>query len=182
MQTIKEIMSLLGNGTRVIYITSNHDEMLRRYSDLQIGNFQLTDKMVMEINGKMTWIFHGDVFDATTKGSAKFLAKLGGQGYNLLILINSLINCQGIITGAGFETPAEALYLGKKLICLPIKGQYEQLGNGAALKHFNLPAISSIGDIFSHQVKECLNGANRKKLLLTNSTNDMDSSSLKLLP
>ncbi len=92
IQVIKEIMSLLSKGTRVIYITGNHDEMLRRYSDLQIGNFQLTDKMVMEINGKMTWIFHGDVFDATTKGSAKLLAKLGGHGYDLLILLNSFIN------------------------------------------------------------------------------------------
>ncbi|HRH60828.1 MAG TPA: UDP-2,3-diacylglucosamine diphosphatase [Chitinophagaceae bacterium] len=92
IQVIKEIMSLLSHGTRVIYITGNHDEMLRRYCDLQIGNFQLTDKLVMEINGKMTWIFHGDVFDATTKGSAKLLAKLGGHGYDLLILINSCIN------------------------------------------------------------------------------------------
>jgi UDP-2,3-diacylglucosamine pyrophosphatase LpxH len=92
MQVIKEIMSLLGKGSQVIYITGNHDEMLRRYSDIQIGNFQLTDKMVMEINGKMTWIFHGDVFDATTKGSAKLLAKLGGHGYDLLIMINSFIN------------------------------------------------------------------------------------------
>ena len=92
IQVIKEIMSLLSKGTRVIYITGNHDEMLRRYSDIEMGNFQLTDKMVMEINGKMTWIFHGDVFDATTKGSAKLLAKLGGHGYDLLILINSFIN------------------------------------------------------------------------------------------
>jgi UDP-2,3-diacylglucosamine pyrophosphatase LpxH len=92
MQVIKEIMHLLSNGTRVIYITGNHDEVLRRYSDLQMGNFQLVDKLVMEINGKMTWIFHGDVFDATTKGGAKVLAKLGGHGYDLLILINSCIN------------------------------------------------------------------------------------------
>ncbi len=92
MQVIKEIMNLLSKGTRVIYITGNHDEMMRRYSDLQIGDFQLTDKLVMEINGKMTWVFHGDVFDATTKGSAKLLAKLGGQGYDLLIMINSFIN------------------------------------------------------------------------------------------
>ncbi|MBR2649315.1 MAG: UDP-2,3-diacylglucosamine diphosphatase [Sediminibacterium sp.] len=92
MQVIKEIMNLLSKGTRVIYITGNHDEVLRRYSDMTMGNFQLTDKVVMEINGKMTWIFHGDVFDATTKGSAKLLAKLGGHGYDLLILINSFIN------------------------------------------------------------------------------------------
>lgn len=92
MQVIKEIMSLLSKGTRVIYITGNHDEMLRRYTDVEMGNFQLTDKLVIEINGKMTWIFHGDVFDATTKGSAKLLAKLGGHGYDLLILINSFVN------------------------------------------------------------------------------------------
>jgi len=92
MQVIKEIMNLLSKGTRVIYITGNHDEMLRRYSDIQMGNFQLTDKVVMEINGKMTWIFHGDVFDATTKGSAKIIAKLGGHGYDLLIVLNRFIN------------------------------------------------------------------------------------------
>lgn len=92
LQVIKEIMNLVSNGTRVIYITGNHDEMLRRYSDVEIGNFKLTDKVVMEIDGKMTWIFHGDVFDVTTKGSAKLLAKLGGHGYDLLILINRFIN------------------------------------------------------------------------------------------
>lgn len=92
MQVIKEIMSLMGKGSRVIYITGNHDEMLRRYSDIQLGNFQLADKVVLEINGKKTWIFHGDVFDATTKGSAKILARLGGHGYDLLIVLNRVIN------------------------------------------------------------------------------------------
>jgi UDP-2,3-diacylglucosamine pyrophosphatase LpxH len=92
MQVIKELMSLLSNGTRVIYITGNHDEMLRRYSDVELGNFQLCDKLVMELNGKMTWIFHGDVFDTSTKGSAKLLAKFGGHGYDLLILLNRSVN------------------------------------------------------------------------------------------
>ncbi len=92
LQVIKEIMNLLTAGTRVIYITGNHDECLRRYSGMQIGNFQLADKVVLEINGKMTWIFHGDVFDATTRGGAKLLAKLGGHGYDLLIVLNRFIN------------------------------------------------------------------------------------------
>jgi UDP-2,3-diacylglucosamine pyrophosphatase LpxH len=89
---IKEITHLMSNGTRVIYITGNHDETLRRYSGLDLGNFQLTDKLVIEINHKMTWIFHGDVFDNTTRGSARVLAKLGSSGYGLLILLNRLIN------------------------------------------------------------------------------------------
>ena len=92
IQVIKEVMSLLSKGTSVVYITGNHDEMLRRYSDIQMGDFQLTDKLVLDINGKKTWIFHGDVFDTTTKGSAKLIAKLGGKGYDLLILLNRFIN------------------------------------------------------------------------------------------
>ncbi len=92
MQVIKEVMQLITKGTRVFYITGNHDEMMRRYSDIQIGNFTLTDKLVLEIDNKMTWIFHGDVFDNSTKSSAKFLAKLGSKGYNILIRFNRFIN------------------------------------------------------------------------------------------
>jgi UDP-2,3-diacylglucosamine pyrophosphatase LpxH len=92
MQVIKEIFGLMTKGTEVIYITGNHDEAFRRYSGLNMGNLKLTDKFVMDIDGEKTWIFHGDVFDATTKGSAKIIAKLGGHGYDLLILINRAIN------------------------------------------------------------------------------------------
>ncbi len=92
MQVIKEIFSLLSLGTRVVYITGNHDEIMRRYSDLTIGQLELTDKLILELDGKVTWIFHGDVFDRTTRGSAKVIAKLGGYGYDLLILLNRAIN------------------------------------------------------------------------------------------
>jgi UDP-2,3-diacylglucosamine pyrophosphatase LpxH len=92
MLVLKEVMQMMTNGTRVFYITGNHDEMLRRYCDLQIGNFTLTDKMVLEIDNKITWVFHGDVFDNTTKGGAKIIAKMGSTGYGLLILFNRFIN------------------------------------------------------------------------------------------
>jgi len=92
IQVIKEVMQMITKGTRVFYITGNHDEMMRKYSDIHMGNFTLTDKLVLEIDNKMTWIFHGDVFDNTTKNSAKFLAKLGSKGYNLLIRFNRFVN------------------------------------------------------------------------------------------
>src|SRR5689334_4140058 len=92
MAVIQEIFQLLSEGTRVIYITGNHDEVLRRYSDLQLGNFQLTDKVVVEINGKMTWIFHGDVFDHANTGLAKWWGKLGSNGYAVLLAFNRCIN------------------------------------------------------------------------------------------
>lgn len=92
MNVLKEIINHISNGIRVFYITGNHDETLRRYSALNAGNLVLTDKLVLEIDNKMTWIFHGDVFDNTTKGWAKTLAKLGSSGYGALILLNRSIN------------------------------------------------------------------------------------------
>jgi UDP-2,3-diacylglucosamine pyrophosphatase LpxH len=92
MMVIKEIIQIISSGARVFYITGNHDEIMRRYTDFQVGNFTLTDKLVLEIDHKMTWIFHGDVFDNSTKGSAKIFAKLGSNGYGIMILFNRLIN------------------------------------------------------------------------------------------
>ncbi len=92
MAVIKEVLNLITKGTRVFYITGNHDELLRRYSDFQLSHLTLTDKLVLEIDNKMTWIFHGDVFDNTTRGGAKVLAKLGSSGYGALILFNRFVN------------------------------------------------------------------------------------------
>ena len=92
MDVLRQILKMSSTGTHVYYITGNHDEMLRKYSDLQLGNFEIVDKLLLELDGKLAWIFHGDVFDTSTKGYAKILAKLGGKGYDLLILINRFIN------------------------------------------------------------------------------------------
>jgi uncharacterized protein (TIGR00661 family) len=58
--------------------------------------------------------------------------------------IESFITCTGVLCGAGFETPAEALYLKKKLMVIPMKGQYEQQCNAAALKTMSVPVIKSL--------------------------------------
>jgi UDP-2,3-diacylglucosamine pyrophosphatase LpxH len=99
MQVIRELMKFITNGTRVIYITGNHDEMLRKYTDMHMGHFTLTDKLVLEIDQQMTWIFHGDVFDNTTQGSARLIAKLGSNGYGLLILFNRFVNALFSLAG-----------------------------------------------------------------------------------
>lgn len=61
----------------------------------------------------------------------------------------SLIHCSGIITGAGFETPAEALHLGKKIMSIPIRGQYEQVCNAAALEKLRVTCLQKIDETFS---------------------------------
>ncbi|HMU02921.1 MAG TPA: UDP-2,3-diacylglucosamine diphosphatase [Saprospiraceae bacterium] len=92
MQVLRQILKMTEKGTTTYYITGNHDEALRKYSGLKIGKFHLEDKLILNLDGKKTWIFHGDIFDATTKGWAKILAKLGGKGYDVLIWTNRLIN------------------------------------------------------------------------------------------
>lgn len=53
----------------------------------------------------------------------------------------SMASCEGVFTGGGFEGPAEALHLGKKLMVAPMRFQYEQQCNAYALKQFGLPVI-----------------------------------------
>lgn len=91
LSVIKKIMDFAANGTEVIYITGNHDEMLRKFADTEIGNISIVNKLVLDLNGKKAWFFHGDVFDISIQ-NAKWLAKLGGWGYDLLILLNRMVN------------------------------------------------------------------------------------------
>jgi UDP-2,3-diacylglucosamine pyrophosphatase LpxH len=90
-KVLQRIFKFISEGVRVYYLTGNHDEMLRRYSGLNLGNLELEDKLVLDLDGKKHWFFHGDVFDVSMRGS-RILAKLGTIGYEILILINKLIN------------------------------------------------------------------------------------------
>ena len=85
----------------------------------------------------------------------------------------SLINCHGIITGAGFETPAEALYLGKKLMVIPLKGQYEQKCNAAALEEFNVMVIDTVDDNFPIRFEKWITEDNQHELSLKNTTEEI---------
>lgn len=58
--------------------------------------------------------------------------------------LQSLATCTGALLGAGFEGPAEALYLRKKLMVVPMKRQYEQQCNAAAIERLGVPVIHSL--------------------------------------
>jgi UDP-2,3-diacylglucosamine pyrophosphatase LpxH len=91
LKVLKKIIGMASKGTDVYYITGNHDEMLRKFSGHTMGRFKLVDKLVLELGKEKAWIFHGDVFDISIQ-NAKWLAKLGGWGYDFLILINRFVN------------------------------------------------------------------------------------------
>lgn len=58
--------------------------------------------------------------------------------------LESLRTCKGVLCSAGFETPSEALYLGKKLLVIPIGRQYEQQCNAAALQKLGVEVVENI--------------------------------------
>ena len=91
MRVVRYLAGLAAKGTRIYYLTGNHDELLRKFAGLKLGHFQLDNKLVLDLPHGRTWLFHGDVFDVTMQ-HARWLAKLGGKGYDLLILLNRLVN------------------------------------------------------------------------------------------
>ena len=91
MKVIKYILKWITQGKEIYYVTGNHDEMLRRFKGFKIEKFVIVNKLILTIDGEKVWFFHGDVFDVTMQYS-KWIAKLGGVGYDFLILTNSFIN------------------------------------------------------------------------------------------
>ena len=61
--------------------------------------------------------------------------------------MQSMMRCQGVLTGGGFETPAEAMYMGKKIMSIPIKKQYEQQCNAEALNRLGYPIFENIDSV-----------------------------------
>ena len=91
LKVIRMLLDFLSKGTKIYYLPGNHDEILRKFNGYGIKNFKISNKAVLKLNGKKAWFFHGDVFDITMKYS-KWVAKLGGIGYDFLIRLNYRTN------------------------------------------------------------------------------------------
>jgi uncharacterized protein (TIGR00661 family) len=86
---------------------------------------------------------------------------------------SSLIRCYGIITAGGFETPAEAMYMNKKVLSIPIKNHYEQACNASALEKLGIMVIKKIDENFEQYFKQWITEKKAIKLNLKHSTADI---------
>jgi uncharacterized protein (TIGR00661 family) len=77
----------------------------------------------------------------------------------------SLASCAGLLTGGGFEGPAEALYLQKKLLMIPMTGQYEQRCNALAASRLGVPVVAEIDDDFATHLNTWI--ADDKKVIVS---------------
>ncbi len=131
-------------GHITVYLLSYSDATLTKYLS-PLKDFQFE-------------VFSKEVKQKITIGNITFIP-VEKNAFN-----QSLINCYGIITGAGFETPAEALYLQKKILALPVKGQYEQQCNAAALEKLGVQTIKAINNNFTSSFYDWLN-SNKQSLV-----------------
>ncbi len=106
---------------------------------------------------KTNWV----VFSKYTKKKYKVdnikIRPVSNKSFN-----RKLMNCRGVLCGAGFETPSEALFLKKKLLVIPMKNQYEQQCNAMALKEIGVPVIY---DFNKKNIKKLKDWISSKKII-----------------
>lgn len=99
---IRRILTLSKRGTRVVFITGNHDEFLRKYSGNKFGNIELEDEVEhITADGKRLLVVHGDQFDAVTRYHG-WVSHLGSHAYDKLIEMNTHYNNVRAKAGLGY--------------------------------------------------------------------------------
>ena len=102
---------------------------------------QILVERLQHLSRSVRWeVFSKHSTTAATYGNVK-VWPVNGPAF-----LDSMARSAGVLCGAGFETPAEALFLGKKLLVMPMKQQYEQQCNAAALAKMGVPVIKNFKD------------------------------------
>src|ERR1022692_3243631 len=142
-------------GHITVYLPSYSDEVVCSYFS-QLKDFRFE-------------VFSKEITQPVLKKNI-LLTPVNKDGFN-----KSMINCTGIITSAGFETPAEALFLSKKILAIPIKGQYEQLCNTAALEKMGVACIEAVDKNFIPVFNNWMNDEKKISMASTHSTESIIS-------
>ncbi|TSD63923.1 glycosyl transferase [Inquilinus sp. KBS0705] len=128
-------METSNKGHYTVYLPAYNDKTL-------VKNLSKTDA---------EWhIFSKRTKTAYTEGNVHVFP-INNDGFN-----NSLASCEGMLTGGGFEGPAEALFLGKKLVMIPMRGQYEQQCNALSASKLGVTVIETINHDFVSRINKWL--------------------------
>jgi uncharacterized protein (TIGR00661 family) len=145
-----------------VYLSSYSDETIVKYfSQLKSFHFQ---------------VFSRQVIKPITRGNTTLIP------VNNRLFTESMINSAGVITGAGFETPAEALHLQKKIMVIPIRGQYEQLCNAAALERLGVTVLQKIDFSFATSFYKWIESNTQKEIVYSNIAPELVNNLLENYP
>jgi len=90
MKVVKYFLELISQGKEIHYVVGNHDEVLRKFLNFKIQNFQIVNQVVLDTDEGKVWIFHGDVFDFSIQ--TQWITKFAGFVYDYMIMFNSWLN------------------------------------------------------------------------------------------
>lgn len=121
------------------------------------------DKKLIKVLSKIEGV-QWQVFSKHTKTNYR-INNLHIQPVNSALFSESMASSKGVLCGAGFETPAEALFLNKKLMVVPMKNQYEQHFNAAGLKDLGVPVIKKLSKKKIGEIQKWVN--EEKKVIVT---------------
>lgn len=89
---LRAVLKKARNGTKVIYIPGNHDEVMRKYEGQELYNVAIATNVIHQTAaGQKFLVTHGDEFDCVVQKS-RWLALLGSLAYELLLESNTLVN------------------------------------------------------------------------------------------
>ena len=90
MKVVRYLLDLISQGKEIYYVVGNHDELLRKFLNFKIQNFQIVNQVVLDTEEGKVWLFHGDVFDFSIQ--TQWITKLAGYLYDYMIVFNSFLN------------------------------------------------------------------------------------------
>lgn len=89
---VRSILGKAKHDTRVIYVPGNHDEVMREYDGLTLGNVEIRNSVIHEtVDGRRLLVMHGDQFDSAVVNS-KFIGLIGSAAYDFLLRLNRYVN------------------------------------------------------------------------------------------
>lgn len=129
-EIVRELMDMAkhgngGKGTRVVYVPGNHDELFRDYVELFFGGIEVQHEAIHQAaDGKRYLVLHGDEFDCVVTNN-KWLAYLGSEAYDALLVVNRYFNVVRRKLGMGYWSLSAFL---KNQVKEAVKyiGSYEQ--------------------------------------------------------
>lgn len=154
-RVIRHILKLSKTGIPVYYITGNHDEFLRRYTNTDFDNIHLVNRTThVSATGKRYLVIHGDQFEGVTRCTA-LLKYIGDVGYEVLMLLNRAFNRIRVKAGLGYWSFAAFLKThikrAKQYIhdyeCAVSLGAKKQGFDGVVCGHIHQAAAKKIHDI-----------------------------------
>ena len=109
-KVLKRILKISNQGTKVTYLTGNHDEFLRPFiNQFALGNVRLCNQAeYRDVDGNLHLITHGDMFDGVS-GIAPWVSVLGDKAYDFLLWLNRHFNAIRHRFGLGYWSLSQCL-------------------------------------------------------------------------